>query len=321
MTIPRVSIIVPIYGVEQFVVRCVQSLFSQTLDNIEFIFIDDCTPDDSMFLLEKEINKNRTRIAAKNWIVRTEKMSSNSGIAAVRRYGIQLATGEYIIHCDSDDWVTGDYCEELYTRAVAENADLVICDYYMDDGAGKNVEKKAMRCSVSEKDLFRQALLQTVGASVWNKLVKRDIVKKEGIVHARANMGEDYVMTIQYMYYSKHISYVEKPLYCYFFNENSITKSVSEEKIYYRFRQSIENMGAIMQFMEREGLEKMYTNELDKMRLAKKNNLLPIISKKKYYDLWLNTFPEIKYRILGNNCLTIAEKVKYALILTRIIRH
>ena len=318
---PKVSVIIPIYGVEKYIERCARSLFEQTLDDIEFIFIDDCTQDDSMSLLEKEINNNHTRIATKNWIVRTERMPTNSGQAAVRRHGIQLATGDYIIHCDSDDWVTGDYCEELYTRAVADNADLVICDYYKDDGAGKHGVEKAMLCSVLEKDLFRQALLQKVGASVWNKLVKRDIVMKDEIVYARANMGEDYVLTIQYMYYSKHISYVEKPLYYYFFNENSITKSVSEEKIYYRFNQSIENMGAVMQFMRNEALEKMYTNELDKMKLAKKNNLLPIISKNKYYDIWLETFPEIKFRLFWNRCLTISEKVKYALILTRIIRH
>ena len=132
---PKVSVIIPVYGVEKYIGRCARSLFEQTLDNIEYIFVDDCTPDKSMEVLQAEIEKYRLRFAEEKKVVRTTRMPSNSSQAAVRRHGSQLATGDYIIHCDSDDWVDTDLYEKMYNEAINSGADVVFCpfkDEYMD---------------------------------------------------------------------------------------------------------------------------------------------------------------------------------------------
>lgn len=99
---PKVSVIIPVYGVEKYIERCVRSLFEQTLDDIEYIFVDDCCLDRSIEILDnviKEYPNRRTDIK----IVHHKE---NKGLAQARQSGIKVATGEYFVHCDSDDWVT-----------------------------------------------------------------------------------------------------------------------------------------------------------------------------------------------------------------------
>ena len=96
---PKVSVVIPVYGVEKYIERCARTLFEQTIDDIEYIFVNDCTKDRSIEILEQVIKDYPQRKGQ----IRIENMLTNSGQAAVRRCGIELATGEYIIHCDSDD--------------------------------------------------------------------------------------------------------------------------------------------------------------------------------------------------------------------------
>ena len=123
---PKVSVIVPIYGVEKFIERCARSLLEQTLDDIEYIFINDCTPDHSMEILQKVISDYPHRKQQ----IRIVCMPINSGIAAVRRHGIKLSNAEYIIYCDSDDYIDRDMLEKMYVKALETNADIVMVDIY-----------------------------------------------------------------------------------------------------------------------------------------------------------------------------------------------
>lgn len=156
---PKVSVLVPIYGVEKYIERCARSLFEQTLDEMEFIFVDDCTPDKSMEILRSVIEEYRLRFAEKRYTVRIERMPTNSGLAAVRRYGIQLATGDYIIHCDSDDWVDATMYEKMYNKAIGEGSDVVVCDYYMSD-ENKSIPK--IGCHNDNKWIFYENVLKLV---------------------------------------------------------------------------------------------------------------------------------------------------------------
>ena len=127
---PKVSVIVPVYGVEKYIDRCARSLFEQTLDDIEYLFIDDCTPDRSIDILQQVLDEYPQR---KPQVV-IHRMEKNSGQAAVRKWGMQNATGEYVIHCDSDDWVDTDMYRAMYEKAKEEEADVVVCDYFVHDG-------------------------------------------------------------------------------------------------------------------------------------------------------------------------------------------
>lgn len=111
---PKVSVIIPVYGVERYIEQCARSLFSQTMrDGIEYIFVDDCSPDKSIEILEDILREYPHREPQVKIIRHTE----NQGIGGTRRTGVKNATGEYIIHCDSDDWVEPDMYEMLYGKA------------------------------------------------------------------------------------------------------------------------------------------------------------------------------------------------------------
>ena len=98
---PKVSVIIPVYGVEKYIEKCARSLFEQTLDDIEYLFVDDCTPDKSVDILKHILEEYPHR---KSQVV-IHRMEQNSGQAVVREWGVKNAKGDFIIHCDSDDWV------------------------------------------------------------------------------------------------------------------------------------------------------------------------------------------------------------------------
>lgn len=107
---PKVSVIIPVYGVEKYIERCARSLFEQTLEDMEFIFVDDSTRDNSIDILLEVINEYPQR---KNQIkILTHEV--NKGLPAARQTGIKAAKGDYIAHCDSDDWVTPNAYQEMY---------------------------------------------------------------------------------------------------------------------------------------------------------------------------------------------------------------
>ena len=121
----KVSVIIPIYKVEKFIERCVRSLMEQTLKEVEYIFVDDATPDKSIEVLERCLALYPNR--------KTEILhhSQNQGLPAARNTGLQVATGKYIFHCDSDDYVEHDMLEKLYLQAEQTNADIVWCDWFL----------------------------------------------------------------------------------------------------------------------------------------------------------------------------------------------
>ena len=119
----KVSVIIPIYKVEKFIERCVHSLMGQTLQEVEYIFVDDATPDKSIEVLKKclTLYPNRKAVVLHH--------SQNQGLPAARNTGLVAATGEYIYHCDSDDFVEVNMLEKLYQKAKETEAEMVWCDW------------------------------------------------------------------------------------------------------------------------------------------------------------------------------------------------
>ena len=125
----KVSVCIPVYGVEKYIERCARSLFEQTMrEDIEFIFVDDCTPDKSIDILQKVLEE----YPARQTQVKIIRHEVNKGLTGARNTALRHASGEYIIHCDSDDWVASDMYETLYSKANAENADLVCCSFALE---------------------------------------------------------------------------------------------------------------------------------------------------------------------------------------------
>lgn len=145
---------------------------------------------------------------------------NNLGLPLARQSGLKVATGDYIIHCDSDDWVDVHMYEEMYNKAIEEDADVVVCDYVLTNG--KSVIKTINACHAkSPKQLIEKCLFQRDSWSLWKKLFKRKAFSN--IEYPQGAMGEDMVTTIQLLWNCKTLSYINKPYYQYFYNSESIT--------------------------------------------------------------------------------------------------
>ena len=121
----KVSVCIPVYGVEKYIEQCVRSLFGQTLKEIEYIFVDDCTLDRSIDILSKVLEEFPERKEQVK-IIRHEK---NSGLVAARNTALKYVIGEYVTHCDSDDWLKNDLLEKAYNEITEANADVVVFGY------------------------------------------------------------------------------------------------------------------------------------------------------------------------------------------------
>lgn len=205
----KVSVIVPVYGVEKFVGRCVDSLMRQTLDRIEYIFIDDCTPDSSMDIIRSIVESYPNR----KIYVKYLKHDRNCGLPTARNTGLRVALGKYIFHCDSDDYLDIDMLESLYNEAEAKHCDFVWCDWYLTF----NTKSRIMR-QPSAENPQHALILMLSGAmryNVWNKLVRHDLYIETGITFPDGcSMGEDMTM-IRLAAKAKKVSNVAKPLYHY----------------------------------------------------------------------------------------------------------
>ena len=304
---PKVSVIIPVYGVEQYIARCARSLFEQTLDDIEFLFIDDCSPDRSIDILKQVLDEYPSRKSQ----VLIHRMEVNSGQAAVRNWGLQNATGDYVIHCDSDDWVDTEMYKLLYDEALSSDADIVVCDFYRTDGVESHYEKG---CGSVEPSIFKENLIRNnISRAVWNKLIKSCHYKN--IDYPKSNMGEDMVYTLQIAYYIKRIAYVPKPLYFYYYNDASITKVKSEEKIYKNYLSVIENLRIINRFYSDKIIDDKIKSALNYLNWSQRDVLLPIVSKKKYYKMWRSVYPSIEVCILKDKNQVWRSRLKSLLTL------
>ena len=131
---PKVSVIIPVYGVEKYIERCARSLFEQTLDDIEYIFVDDCTPDRSIEILKTVLEEYPNRIPQTR-ILRNEH---NLGAAGSKDAGMKIATGEYLMFVDSDDWIDSDGVQRMYEFASREEVDISYCNFYGGFGRGQD---------------------------------------------------------------------------------------------------------------------------------------------------------------------------------------
>ena len=217
----KVSIIVPIYGVENYIAQCLHSLFRQTFQYIQYVFVDDCTKDNSIAILEKIIEEYPNR-KENITIIRKRK---NEGLPAARKTGLKHASGDYIIHIDSDDWIEYGMIEAMYNKVISDNFDIVWCDYYED----YSTQSKYIDTSVNsiDKTTILKRLLninKPLHSGVWNKLVKREIYFDNNIIFPNANQMEDFVVTTQTIYYAKKFGYLNRALYHYRINQDSLCR-------------------------------------------------------------------------------------------------
>lgn len=207
---PLVSIIIPVYKVEKFIERCARSIFEQTYENLEIIFVNDSTPDNSIEILNYVLNDYPHRKQQTHVI----NFETNQGVASARNTGMKNSTGKYSIQFDSDDYVESTMIEEMVTIAEKESADITICDFmYIYPNKTKHLH---VNPSLNPHVLLQQVLTGEVHSSLCNKLIKRTLYLKHDITFIEGlNMREDLSVMFRLLYFARKIAYIPKPFYNY----------------------------------------------------------------------------------------------------------
>lgn len=295
----KVSVIVPVYNVEKYIERCARSLMEQTLDDIEYIFVDDCTPDHSMDILEKVLMEYPER-RMHTKIIHHKK---NAGSATVRNTGLNNATGDYVIHCDSDDWVDKNMYEMMYLKAKETDADIVTTDYYEEHLKRSIIRKQAY--PNNPIDCIRKMLSGDLHCGIWNKLVKREIYRKNDIHFPDGiNMWEDVLTTIPLFYHALKIVYLPEAYYHYVqYNADSYTKCMKESSL----QNLIIAVKSLESFLEVNNLHELKT-ELLYMKLTVKMNLLLNSTGLKQKE-WNALYPEANYVIMNYHNMSMGWRI------------
>lgn len=222
----KVSILVPIYNVEVYIKRCAISLFEQTYDNIEYVFVNDCTKDKSIDILIQTLDYYPNRASQ----VKIINHEINKGLAAARTTAIDNSTGDYIMHVDSDDYINVDAVEKCVNTAINFKADIVAC-------AVKHIyehkEDIELPCIGNGKiDYINNLLNRNTPVNLVAQFTRKDIIKKDAYPIIGLNFGEDYVTTSRIAYYADNIVSLNDPIYNYWHgNQQSYTNNVSRKQL------------------------------------------------------------------------------------------
>lgn len=210
----KVSIVVPIYNVEKYLDKCLDSLVRQTLKEIEIILVNDGSTDGSQKIIDEYVKKYPKIIKAYK--------KKNGGLSDARNYGIQFCTGEYIGFVDSDDYVDITMYEKMYNLAHENNFSIVACDYYK--VYPHKMERVNARACDNNKDMFINTL-----AAAWNKIYLKDIIEKSGVRFPKGLIYEDTEFFCELIPYIEKIGHVSEAFVYYVQREGSIANTQGEK--------------------------------------------------------------------------------------------
>ncbi|PKM96274.1 MAG: hypothetical protein CVU84_00740 [Firmicutes bacterium HGW-Firmicutes-1] len=225
---PKITVIIPIYNVEKYLSRCLDSVCNQSLSDLEIILINDGSTDNSLKIIDEYKIKDK-RIIGLN--------QKNQGQAAARNAGIKLARGKYISFVDSDDWIAPDMLETLYNHAASEGSDIVMCSImkaYSLDKIVSNVSGSEFIVKITSDNISEESykyFFEYEGASLCNKLFKSEMILNYDCNSVRLPLGEDMILNLKLLTFMPKISFINESLYYYFANESSITHKYSESQI------------------------------------------------------------------------------------------
>ena len=227
MSKPLVSIIIPVYNVELYLSKCIDSILAQSFTDWECILVDDGSKDKSGSICDNyALKDNRIKVIHQN----------NSGVSIARQVGIDNVCGEYSIHIDPDDWIESNMLEELYNKAKSDDADMVICDYYKHEGGVQQYINQ--RPNLLEPIKIIEQMLTTnmyppLYGSCWNKLVRCSCFNSsDNLIRFEPNdlsLGEDVVFNCRLLMSTVHrVSYLNKAFYHYEVRYNSLCSTLEK---------------------------------------------------------------------------------------------
>ena len=240
---PKVSVIVPVYNVENYIDKCLESLVNQTLEDLEIIIVNDGSTDNSDSIIKKYIEKYPDKIVylAKN----------NGGLSDARNFGLPYAKGDYVAFLDSDDYVENNIYKDMYELAIKENSDLVECDFIWEYPNKKKID-------TGEIYNGKHEMLEKIRVVAWNKLIKRSILDETKVMFPKGYRYEDVEFTYKLLPYIEKVSFLKKPCIHYIQRENSISNSQNE-----RTKEIFDIFEHVINYYKEKNLFEEYKEELE----------------------------------------------------------
>ena len=279
-----ISVLIPIYNVEKYISRCLESVFSQTYRKIEYIFVDDNSPDESVailkdMILKYQINKDRYKIIRHN---------NNLGIAITRSDCINNAKGDYVYFVDSDDWIEANAVEMMVNATNCGDIDIVGCDYIDEYDNGKESYHHESYADTCRENMIR-CLNYDVSPVLWKMLIRRKLFDLF-IITPNINIGEDYSISVKLYYYAESFKSLHEAFYHYVHYNHT--------KLSYQRKRSLEDHICIVKevecFLQEKGV---YDNVIENRLLLRKFNIKSnyILNKMLMNEnAFKSTFPEAK---------------------------
>lgn len=313
----RVSILVPVYGVEKYIERCAVSLLEQTYGDIEYIFVDDCSPDGSIGILRSVVARHPERSP----MVRIIRHERNRGLSAARITAIEVATGEFLMHVDSDDWVERNAVELCVEKQRETGADFVYFDGIMHHA--KYSLKMCRPDFMSARDMALAIVKRDISVNIWGALIRTSLQQKHKIYPEEGvNMGEDYQQTPRVVYYATAVSHLPRELYHYeFANADSYCNSGFSES---KYQQSLRSFQIIYDFCRDKGDDFCEAADIAMLKRAG-GNLIDMVKhdiQRKHYKenldivrrsdrrLWRYCSPDVRIAMYVQNMYVVAAYVK-----------
>lgn len=247
--LPQISIIVPVYNAEKYVLRCLDALVKQTYNNIEIIAIDDGSQDTSWEIVTKYAKKDN-RIKP----IRQE----NGGPGKARQTGLKNALGKYIMFCDSDDWFEPDMCAEMINAMEKNDVDFACCQTNV-------VDEEFIECrDLEEKKYYHNKqngilninpnnILKITGV-IWNKIYKKEIIDKYNLSFNNTSEGEDTIFSYSYKLLSNKAFFIDRHLYNYYRNISSLMTTMRSKKNK-NFDSVANNAAYLLNFLQKHNLK------------------------------------------------------------------
>lgn len=283
----RVSIIIPVYGTERYVRRCAESLFAQTYDNIEYIFIDDCTPDHAISAITEVLDAYPHRSSQ----VKTIRHERNMGVEESRISGIRAATGNYIAFTDSDDFIDRDMIETMLGKAVETDADIVVCDIMLESGSNRKTYLSDY-VSPDPDDWLRDMIINGKSHGyLHNKLYRATLFSGIHFPMPRISYAEDWWANIQLCHAAKLIVHIRRAMYHYVTNSAS---SISKAKNSRHFNDTIIFWNRVECFIKQWNLTADYPTLIPQLKLRSKASLMLSVDNADTRRQFKAMFPECK---------------------------
>lgn len=248
----KISLIIPVYNIETYLYKCLDSAINQTLNEIEIIIVNDGSTDSSIDIINQFLTIDK-RIIFIN--------QENQGLSCARNAGIKISKGEFIAFLDSDDSIENSFLEDMYNVAKKTNSDIVMCNYIkiFEKNGHISLAKRNIKQNIfsNEEALHKIILDLAIQNYAWDKIYKRDLFINNNIYYPKGMYYEDMPTTFRLFFYANQVAYLDKFLYNYLQRENSITKTFGDKHI----NDIIKALYLMKDFMLDKGIYLKYQNE------------------------------------------------------------